>query len=299
MDYERIVRAKNSHRFVQTKRLFLAPMETADAPQVFKWAGDQRVTKFLRYTTYSRMEDLYTWIGSLADDTNGYEFGFFLHNGQLIGAGGVYPIKGTDNYEIGYNLNYDYWSQGYVTEATKAIMAWANSALGAQHFVISHAVDNVGSQRVIEKCGFTFDRMGSYSKFDGSATFESKHYVQNWERITYMNLRQTPFDSIASGNKTIEVRLWDEKRQNLQVGDTLAFTCGNKVAVCKVKDLLLFPTFKDLYNNVDLLQCGYDQESVKNASHKDMEEYYTIEEQQQYGVVGIQIELYCVYQKNN
>ena len=247
-------------------------METADAPQVFKWAGDQRVTKFLRYTTYSRMEDLYTWIGSLADDTNGYEFGFFLHNGQLIGSGGVYPIKGTDNYEIGYNLNHDYWSQGYVTEATKAIMAWANSALGAQHFVISHAVDNVGSQRVIEKCGFTFDRMGSYSKFDGSATFESKHYVQNWERITYMNLRQTPFDSIAS---------------------------GNKVAVCKVKDLLLFPTFKDLYNNVDLLQCGYDQESVKNASHKDMEEYYTIEEQQQYGVVGIQIELYCVYQKNN
>ena len=150
-----------------------------------------------------------------------------------------------------------------------------------------------------KKCGFTFDRMGSYSKFDGSATFESKHYVQNWERITYMNLRQTPFDSIASGNKTIELRLWDEKRQNLQVGDTLAFTCGNKVAVCKVKDLLLFPTFKDLYNNVDLLQCGYDQESVKNASHKDMEEYYTIEEQQQYGVVGIQVELYCVYQKNN
>ena len=75
MENERIVRAKNSHRFVQTKRLFLAPMETADAPQVFKWAGDQRVTKFLRYTPYSRMEDLYTWIGSLADVTNGYGWG--------------------------------------------------------------------------------------------------------------------------------------------------------------------------------------------------------------------------------
>lgn len=299
MDTQRIERAKNSHRFIQTKRLFLAPMETSDAPQVFKWTGDERVTKYLRYTTYTRMEDLYTWIGSLADDSNGYEFGFFLHDGQLIGAGGVYPIKGTNDYEIGYNLAYDYWGRGYVTEATKAIMAWAQSCLGAQNFVVSHAVENIGSQRVIEKCGFRFDRMGSYSKFDGSVTFESRHYVQCWDRLTQMKLKRKPFEAIASGKKTIELRLWDEKRRNLQVGDTIAFACENQVAVCKVKALHIFNSFEQLYKKLDLLQCGYNIKTVKRASYKDMEAYYSPEQQQQYGVVGIQLETYCVYKKNN
>ncbi len=298
MNQGRIIRAQKSHRFIQTQRLFLAPMETSDAPQVFKWAGDPRVTKFLRYTTYSRMEDLYTWIGSLADDSNGYEFGFFLTDGNLIGSGGVYPVKGTQNFEIGYNLNYDYWGKGFVTEATKAIMVWAQVQLGAEHFVISHAVDNIASQKVIEKCGFVFDRMGSYSKFDGSASFESKHYIQDCLRLTTMKLNQQPFDGIAAGSKTIELRLWDEKRRNLQVQDTIAFTCGNKVAVCKVESLHIFSNFEQLYKKLDLLQCGYDESSVKKASHKDMEQYYSVLEQEQYGVVGIQLQLYCVYTKN-
>ena len=40
----------------------------------------------------------------------------------------------------------------------------------------------------------------------------------------YMNLHPQPFSMIANGNKTIELRLFDEKRQLISIGDRLIFT---------------------------------------------------------------------------
>jgi len=38
------------------------------------------------------------------------------------------------------------------------------------------AIDNIGSRRVMEKLGMTFERDTEYSKFDGSATFKAKTF---------------------------------------------------------------------------------------------------------------------------
>ena len=40
----------------------------------------------------------------------------------------------------------------------------------------------------------------------------------------YMNLASEPFEQISSGAKTIELRLYDEKRQAVSAGDTIIFT---------------------------------------------------------------------------
>ena len=37
----------------------------------------------------------------------------------------------------------------------------------------------------------------------------------------YLRLASAPFDAIVSGQKTIESRLYDEKRQAIQLGDTI------------------------------------------------------------------------------
>jgi len=57
------------------------------------------------------------------------------------------------------------------------------------------AIDNIGSRRVMEKLGMTFDRDTEYSKFDNSATFKAKIFskIFFWNTSTVLII---PFDSL-------------------------------------------------------------------------------------------------------
>ena len=110
----------------------------------------------------------------------------------------------------------------------------------------------------------------------------------------FMKLNPRPFSLIKSGKKTVELRLFDEKRKAIAIGDTLLFTNtqdATKQITCTVKKLHIFNTFEELYQALPLEKCGYLPQELATASAKDMEEYYSKEEQSRYGVVGIEIEL--------
>ena len=107
----------------------------------------------------------------------------------------------------------------------------------------------------------------------------------------YLRLNSIPFAQIESGKKCIELRLYDEKRQKIQIGDTLIFTHredeGETIAV-KVTALHRFDSFENLYACLPLTKCGYTKEEAESASSSDMAQYYTPEEQRRFGVVGIE-----------
>ena len=106
-----------------------------------------------------------------------------------------------------------------------------------------------------------------------------------------MKLHPGPFEMIKTGEKTIELRLYDEKRQKIQAGDTITFTNtenGDRMTKA-VKKLHRFENFEELYKSLPLLRCGYTKEDVASARPGDMEQYYSAEEQKKYGVVGIEI----------
>ena len=109
--------------------------------------------------------------------------------------------------------------------------------------------------------------------------------------IHKMKLRDKPFKSIKAGTKTIELRLYDEKRKLLNAGDVIEFTNIDTKEVIKVEILQLhrFNNFDDLYKHFNKISMGYEVNEVANPS--DMEEYYSKEEQQEYGVVGIEIKV--------
>lgn len=108
-----------------------------------------------------------------------------------------------------------------------------------------------------------------------------------------MNLSTKPFDMIKDGRKTIELRLYDEKRREISVGDEIGFTRtdGDERLIAKVEELYFFDSFEELYRSLDLTKCGYTEENVYKASPSDMEKYYSKEKQRKYGVVGIKISL--------
>ena len=106
-----------------------------------------------------------------------------------------------------------------------------------------------------------------------------------------MRLHKGPFELIKNGSKTIELRLYDEKRQMINLGDTITFenrSDGDKIKV-KVIALHKYPSFEELYKHFDKVSLGYKEDEI--ADPKDMELYYSKEEQDKYGVVGIEIKL--------
>lgn len=109
-----------------------------------------------------------------------------------------------------------------------------------------------------------------------------------------INLLPQPFNMIRSGQKTYELRLFDEKRQKLQVGDEIEFSCferDEKPFMVEVVALHRFKDFGGLYAALPLLKCVYTKETLDAASPEDMNQYYSVEEQTRYEVVRIEIKL--------
>ena len=112
--------------------------------------------------------------------------------------------------------------------------------------------------------------------------------------IHYMNLNSQPFNMIACGIKTIELRLCDEKRRKIKIDDIIIFSDNsneNEQLTVKVVNLYKFCNFDELYKSIPLDKCGYLPEQLSTARPEDMEAYYSVEKQNQYGVLGIELKL--------
>lgn len=104
-----------------------------------------------------------------------------------------------------------------------------------------------------------------------------------------MRLNDGPFNSIKGGTKSIELRLNDEKRSLIKKNDLIEFTNIKTLEkiIVKVVEVYKFSSFDELYKMFDKTILGYGVNDI--ADPKDMEQYYSKEEQEQYGVVGIEI----------
>lgn len=105
-----------------------------------------------------------------------------------------------------------------------------------------------------------------------------------------MNLQPDPFLMIRSGKKRVEMRLYDERRRPLKVGDEIEFTeceTGERLIV-KILALGVYPSFRELYAAYPKELLGYREDEV--ADPADMEKYYPPERQAAYGALAIEIE---------
>ena len=105
-----------------------------------------------------------------------------------------------------------------------------------------------------------------------------------------MKLQEDPFERIKNGTKTVEFRLYDEKRRTIQIGDEIEFSklpeLQEKLLV-KVIDLYKEESFEKLFKKVFV---GEDKEKIIEKA-KSMNRFYTTKQKKEYGVVGIKIEI--------
>ncbi len=104
-----------------------------------------------------------------------------------------------------------------------------------------------------------------------------------------MKLNPRPFSLIKEGRKRVELRLFDEKRRLLQVGDELLFTSpSGERLLTKIIALQRFADFFALYRHFDKISIGYIED--EEARPEDMYEYYSKEDIEKYGVLAVCIE---------
>ena len=104
-----------------------------------------------------------------------------------------------------------------------------------------------------------------------------------------MKLYKKPFDQIKQGIKTVELRLFDEKRQQIKPMDEIRFTQTETGEVLQVKvyALHIYADFEQLYKHFDKTQLGYAND--EEYDYKDMYAYYSLEDIQKYGVLAIEL----------
>ena len=62
--------------------------------------------------------------------------------------------------DVGYWLGVKYWSKGYATEATRAVIDYAFTEFGHDSLSAGARVTNPASRRILEKCGFQWTGVG-------------------------------------------------------------------------------------------------------------------------------------------
>lgn len=106
-----------------------------------------------------------------------------------------------------------------------------------------------------------------------------------------MNLQPKYFDFIKDGTKRIELRLYDEKRRSIQLGDIIEFAkSDDEKFKAEVIGLLRYNSFADLFEDFDISILA-DASMTKQELLEVLGEFYSEEKQAEFGVIGIRIKL--------
>jgi ribosomal-protein-alanine N-acetyltransferase len=143
-------------RSLRTRRLRLRPPVLKDAATIFKqYATDPKVTRFLTWQPHKSIVDTRAFLQRCAKvRKEGTHFPWVIvrsEDGKLIGMIEI----GNDGHRVtvGYVLARPYWGNGYMTEATKAIVKWCFTQPNIHRVWAFTDVRNRASRCVLEKAG--------------------------------------------------------------------------------------------------------------------------------------------------
>ncbi|MBE7120707.1 ASCH domain-containing protein [Bacillus cereus] len=107
-----------------------------------------------------------------------------------------------------------------------------------------------------------------------------------------MGLYNEPFQSIYSGEKVFEVRLYDKKRQQIKQGDEIVFTnlTTAETIIVKVIEIKRYESFKEMYKQIDKKLFDCEELSIEEMLESTYE-IYTKEQEKEWGTVAIGVEV--------
>lgn len=109
--------------------------------------------------------------------------------------------------------------------------------------------------------------------------------------IHEMKLQEQYFNYIKYGTKEYEIRLNDEKRKKIKKGDFIEFKKQpllEEKNIVIVEDIIHYRNFSEILNDIKIEYLA-DISIKKEELIKDLELFYSKEEQEKYGVIAIKL----------
>lgn len=147
---------------LQTDRLILRKINLDDIQDIFEYAKDEEVVKWVTWPVHKSIEDTKKYINFILD---GYEKNKHLafvaerkEDKKVIGTVGFAEFfVDHDKAEIGYTFGAKYWGKGYATEAAKKIIEFGFNELGLNRIQAYVFAQNEASKKVLKKSGMQFE----------------------------------------------------------------------------------------------------------------------------------------------
>ncbi|HEV8338803.1 MAG TPA: GNAT family N-acetyltransferase [bacterium] len=147
---------------LQTARLILRPLRGGDAADLFAYAADPEVTRYLPWEPHRSVDDSRRFLEDVLErdrrrrpDTWGI---VDRATGQVIGTirlGEYSPAHARAS--VGYALGRPHWNRGLTTEALGAVLRFGFTEVGLHRIYAYCHVDNAASERVMQKAGMTYE----------------------------------------------------------------------------------------------------------------------------------------------
>lgn len=144
---------------METERLILRPFVMEDADAMFRnWASDPAVTRYMTWPTYEKKETadliLSQWTASYKDP-GFYQWAIELKSiGEAIGSiSVVFHNDKICSAHMGYCIGSQWWGQGIMTEALRALLDFLFDEVGFNRVEAMHDTNNPASGAVMRKCG--------------------------------------------------------------------------------------------------------------------------------------------------
>ncbi|MDR2735583.1 MAG: GNAT family N-acetyltransferase [Puniceicoccales bacterium] len=131
-----------------------------DIDDITTYFSDRETVFLLTYTPYPYTRDMAVfWINHIDNRMvcgESFYWAIDLAN-VFIGTIGLTLFKDHDKAEIHYWIGKPYWGNGYCTSAVLLVIDYCFKVMKLHRLDVNHMTRNVGSRRVIEKCGFIFE----------------------------------------------------------------------------------------------------------------------------------------------
>lgn len=147
---------------LESTRLRLRRISSDDLEDVFAYASDPEVTRYVAWDAHKTSEDSRSFITWALERYTAGEVGpwgvVVKENGRLIGTCGYANWFVTHRRaEIGFAIGRPYWNQGFTTEAVREVLRFGFERMKLNRIQARCEVENAPSERVMQKVGMTFE----------------------------------------------------------------------------------------------------------------------------------------------
>ena len=148
---------------LNSERLRLRRLNVDDASAMFyNWANDDKVTKHMTWYTYKEENEAVVTLTSWSEryaDPKFYCWGIEIkESNTLIGTISIVDCnEKLSSVEVGYCIGFNWWNQGYMTEALSAVIKFMFEEVKVDIIRAQHDVANPNSGKVMQKCNMKYE----------------------------------------------------------------------------------------------------------------------------------------------